>query len=329
MVSRVSVAPRASVMTPSMSYAKPSGEILELTADNIDAVIDGLDEAYMKMEDAAGNNVVRTKVELDLLVKIEKCRDMLLAAMKKGHNDRTALKDVFGGDCWRIEWIVTLLENLELSPMHASDQRPGTCLNACHSVEQVLVDLGYAEKLKEAHARAAQSRLNKDGRMVRRASQEAIEAPVEEETQAPETTTSMSGSVHREDDVPSVLSGLLWKKSPNPLKLHKFQRRYVEVREAKLLWWYPDVDRESEPKGCLDFRVNPCVVDTESKEGRFSVKPKDGTWKSGDFTGAHKGREFQFDASDSEAGLQKWIEALQAHILYGEGKFGSRISYKW
>merc|ERR1711879_210082 len=120
-----------------------------------------LDEKVEKVENASGSAVATRKAELDLLCELEVARDLMQAGVRSKH-DRSALADVFGGDCWRIEWIRALLETVEFSQMNKNDQRLITCLNACHSVEQVLTDLGFTDQLNEAHERARRLRMNKD-----------------------------------------------------------------------------------------------------------------------------------------------------------------------
>merc|ERR1711879_527285 len=58
-----------------------------------------------------------------------------------------------------------------------------------------------------------------------------------------------------------MLCGSLLKQCP-VLNL-KYQERYVEVRDGRLYWWDTEGAKYSgdgEPKGCIDFRSNPCCI---------------------------------------------------------------------
>jgi len=309
---------------------------LTLTPERIDEVMESLDEKFEWVEKAQGNMVAMRKAELDLLCELEVVRDLMQAAMKNRH-DRSVLKECFGGDCWRIEWIRTLLETVQFSPMHANDQRPLTCTNACHSVEQVLQDLGFTDQLNEAHEKAAEMRRNKSEHspdlsqvgVLKTGSSAKLEDEDEPLDEGPEDDVFAPLCVdvirsEEPEEAPPSVAGMLWKKSPSALKLYIYQRRYVEVGDGKVCWWYCEEVKDGDPKGFLDFKTNPCIVDVDlNDDGRFTLKPKGEKWLAGNFTGADRGRELNFDAKECELDRGKWIEAIKEHISYGEGKFNS------
>merc|ERR1712113_926097 len=68
----------------------------------------------------------------------------------RNQSDRSLLQDVFGGDCVRLVKIQTMCESIELSAMNRQDQRLPTCINICHSMEKLLLELGNGEALSKA-----------------------------------------------------------------------------------------------------------------------------------------------------------------------------------
>mmetsp|Transcript_21921 Transcript_21921/g.38497 ORF Transcript_21921/g.38497 Transcript_21921/m.38497 type:complete len:288 (+) Transcript_21921:167-1030(+) len=285
--------------------------ISKLTLDRADAVVQAMEKALDEVLSAQGNVVAVTRAEVNLLVEIEAARDLLLLALQSAAQ-RAALREVFGGDCRRIELMRAILEESTFSEMNASDQRPAECLRACESVERVLEDLGLGEALRKAREESH----------MRKA------LPADDGVAVPQHQPD----VNRTNAPPPELRGHLLKKSPQ--LLGSFQERQVELKEARLSWWRANTDLNGtapEPKGFIDFRENPCLVDViEANPGRFVLRPKHGEWRSGEFTGADRGRKFVFDASSSEVDRSEWLQAIQNHIRYGEGKYQNpQISYRW
>ncbi|CAE8586041.1 unnamed protein product, partial [Polarella glacialis] len=118
-------------------------------AAHMDKVIDRMLAANKKAKSSKGSIVSLPKAELDLLSQIELARDFIMEVLKN-QNDRTQLQDVFGGDCTRLASIRAICESIEFSDMNKGDQRLSTCLRACASVENIVVDLGFGEDLRKA-----------------------------------------------------------------------------------------------------------------------------------------------------------------------------------
>lgn len=280
-----------------------------ITVERVDAVVLAMDNALEQVVSSQTNRVALTRAEMNLLAEIEQARNLLRSALQSSR-EREALKEVFGGDCRRIEFIRAILEEANFSEMNASDQRLAECLSACESVERVLEDLGLGEALRQARLESANRRASSTGRP---ADNPAVD-------------------VNRYNEPPPELRGRLWKKSPK--LLGSFQERQVEIKEAKLSWWGAKADLNGTadpPKGFIDFRENACLVDPDKENpGRFVLRPKKGYWTSCEFTGADRGREFSFDASRSEVERSEWLQAIQNHVRYGEGKYQDpRVSFKW
>eukprot|EP00929_Paragymnodinium_shiwhaense_P037631 TRINITY_DN20012_c0_g2_i1.p1 TRINITY_DN20012_c0_g2~~TRINITY_DN20012_c0_g2_i1.p1 ORF type:complete len:1125 (-),score=293.13 TRINITY_DN20012_c0_g2_i1:277-3651(-) len=77
--------------------------------------------------------------ERDLLAAAEKIRDLCIVAVT-GKKDKLA--EVFGGTCEDLCRIMAVLDAVELSEMHAGDQRWLMCRNQIEGVKQILMDLG-------------------------------------------------------------------------------------------------------------------------------------------------------------------------------------------
>merc|ERR1719329_1287253 len=123
---------------------------------------------------------------------------------------------------------------------------------------------------------------------------------------------------------PPPLAGHLWKQSPSVLRMFAFQRRYVEVRGSRLCWWRdkpPDADAEGHARdrdghlaaGVIDLGRTPCSLDTEARDGLFSIRPLHGeAWEgSTRFTGDRHGRVFTFDVRDSEHTHSRWTQVIR------------------
>eukprot|EP00930_Biecheleria_cincta_P033962 TRINITY_DN23501_c0_g1_i2.p1 TRINITY_DN23501_c0_g1~~TRINITY_DN23501_c0_g1_i2.p1 ORF type:complete len:477 (-),score=104.91 TRINITY_DN23501_c0_g1_i2:88-1518(-) len=114
----------------------------------IDEILKRLVLALTKIESSQKSAVRLPKAEIDFLGQLELARNHLLDTLHK--HDRSVLLAVYGGDCSRIARIRALCEAVNFSQMNAGDQRLSTCLSACSSVEQVIVDKGFGRQLQEA-----------------------------------------------------------------------------------------------------------------------------------------------------------------------------------
>jgi hypothetical protein len=121
-----------------------------------------------------------------------------------------------------------------------------------------------------------------------------------------------------DERAPKDLAGYLWKKSPSKLIFCKYQKRYFQLRQGKLFWWASDAEfrrgRKSS-KGLLDMKNNTTII-CDEQGSRFTLRPQNGRWTTGTFTGAAAGREFYMDADGSEHSPEKWAEMFKAHIAY-------------
>mmetsp|Transcript_67547 Transcript_67547/g.170458 ORF Transcript_67547/g.170458 Transcript_67547/m.170458 type:complete len:526 (+) Transcript_67547:124-1701(+) len=120
---------------------------------DIDRLMDRVAAAIAKVQDAQGSIVSLPKAEFDLLKQIEDIRDFLGDALSK-QNDRTGLRELFGGDRARIVQIRSMCERVSFSEMNQGDQRLKSCLSLCQSVERVVMDLGDGEALRKAQRKA-------------------------------------------------------------------------------------------------------------------------------------------------------------------------------
>jgi len=120
----------------------------------MDNVLDRMVAVVARVKNSQGSVVSLPKAELDLLAQIELARDLMMEALRN-QNDRTLLRDIFGGDCARLVRIRAICESIAFSDMNKSDQRLPTCLRACESVEKVIIDLGDGDALRKAQASLA------------------------------------------------------------------------------------------------------------------------------------------------------------------------------
>eukprot|EP00929_Paragymnodinium_shiwhaense_P105901 TRINITY_DN7094_c0_g5_i1.p1 TRINITY_DN7094_c0_g5~~TRINITY_DN7094_c0_g5_i1.p1 ORF type:complete len:1110 (+),score=281.96 TRINITY_DN7094_c0_g5_i1:132-3461(+) len=124
--------------------------------DAVDVVIGKLETALSRLLEWHASQVKRPKAEYDLLDCIGWLRDQMLDLLRretgcKKETGRAALQAIYGGDCARIGRVHAVLEEarITLSP-GVKDQRVDGCFAACHSVEEVLHDLGLGRVLKAA-----------------------------------------------------------------------------------------------------------------------------------------------------------------------------------
>lgn len=139
-----------------------------------------------------------------------------------------------------------------------------------------------------------------------------------------------------------ALRGHLYKQSPSPIKLFKYQCRYVFLKDMHLLWWKSDEQfKNGEPSnGCLNLLVHRAtLVPDPDKRSRFSLKPaSERGWEFGfdkkapeelkrSFTGDEH-RVFSFDAEGSEHRAGEWMDAIRAHIL-NAAEIVTKFGEKW
>eukprot|EP00397_Hematodinium_sp_SG-2012_P023692 GEMP01024631.1.p1 GENE.GEMP01024631.1~~GEMP01024631.1.p1 ORF type:complete len:477 (+),score=126.20 GEMP01024631.1:118-1548(+) len=117
----------------------------------VDALLEEVDRVVVKLAGAKGA-IMRQKFESDLLNLYGLARDKLEASLK---GDRKLLVDIYGGDCARISHLVAVIERQSFTT-HGSqnDQRTQGCKNMCETVEQVLKDLGFGDRLRVALKKA-------------------------------------------------------------------------------------------------------------------------------------------------------------------------------
>jgi len=125
---------------------------------------------------------------------------------------------------------------------------------------------------------------------------------------------------------PKNLFGLLAKQSPKALAFGSYQKRFFILQEGVLYWSASGaalaVGPEGPPgcKGRVDFTLNlGCEVSVdESSSTKFSLRPMDGRWSAGDFTGSESGRAFHFDTLGGAPSRDQWLTAFRAHVAFGK-----------
>eukprot|EP00403_Amphidinium_massartii_P021865 CAMPEP_0178399740 /NCGR_PEP_ID=MMETSP0689_2-20121128/15432_1 /TAXON_ID=160604 /ORGANISM="Amphidinium massartii, Strain CS-259" /LENGTH=565 /DNA_ID=CAMNT_0020020519 /DNA_START=67 /DNA_END=1765 /DNA_ORIENTATION=+ len=126
---------------------------------------------------------------------------------------------------------------------------------------------------------------------------------------------------------PPPLEGHLWKRSPNWLKLYKFQYRYIAIRDFHLVWWkraddaagFQGPGAEVGPlcRGSLNLQLQDVELSVDPvAEDVFELKPKD-CWMAGASSDSDPTRVYIFSAEGSEHSRSRWMEVLQAHIDRG------------
>jgi len=118
----------------------------------IDRIVDNLDWSMEQVFLNANSAVKLPAKELDLLKNCEEARDFMNRWMRETSTARYRLEELFAKDnaIMRIVRIQAVLDNIEFSEMNRADQRLETTQRSCVSVEKVLADIGYADKLKKA-----------------------------------------------------------------------------------------------------------------------------------------------------------------------------------
>mmetsp|Transcript_43475 Transcript_43475/g.81642 ORF Transcript_43475/g.81642 Transcript_43475/m.81642 type:complete len:1130 (+) Transcript_43475:102-3491(+) len=112
---------------------------MSYTAKEVDDLIKNFEKSAERQIANKGSAVRLRAAERDLLVVAEKSRDLCYKALK---GDRELLQNVFGGTCERFHRFKQVLDSVEFSDMHATDQRWSHLKDVIDSIEQVLKDLG-------------------------------------------------------------------------------------------------------------------------------------------------------------------------------------------
>lgn len=109
------------------------------TAEEVDLLVAKFEKCAERQE-ANKESVVKLRAsERDLLAVAESARDLLSAAVK---GDKELLAQVFGGSCLRFHRFRHVLDTVQLSEMHAKDQRWSHLEEEMQIIEEVLKQLG-------------------------------------------------------------------------------------------------------------------------------------------------------------------------------------------
>lgn len=130
---------------------------VQRTPEDLDKMLKDLEAALARVEANQTSRVALPKCELELLLHLGDCRDFMIDVLQSP-GDRSALQDIFGGDCVRICRILAVLESAKFSEMNANDQRLLTCTSACESVVKVLEDLGLGWALRQAQEQTKEAK---------------------------------------------------------------------------------------------------------------------------------------------------------------------------
>lgn len=304
------------------------------TPSGIDAILDRLESAAKQVETSNDSQVV-PKAEKDLLKYLADLQTSIDALLQKLDNDDLAsLQGVFGGDCSRSGRTRAILEGLRFEDGSEWAVSKAQCMTALTSVEKILISTGSEEQLKKAQEREKKALFER----IRRELQ--LEADEDEDDKMSEVWDDHPGNNQLPQiqtlslPTPSDLSGHLWKKSPSPLvPIRQWKWRWVVLSAGKLQWFTSEAeakkgDRKS-LRGEIDFSLNPCTVGAVSNHTtQMSIRPHDGKWVMGAFTGSEKGREFLFDTFSSQWDQQTWVDAITTHLKHGGQAYGgTRLSF--
>lgn len=112
---------------------------MPFTAEQVDEVIAKFEKCAQRQSANKASEVKLRAAERDLLQAAEGVRDMLVQALKW---DRAFLLEIFGGGCKRFHCLRQIIDSVELSEMHANDQRWKHLSDAMVTIEEVLKQLG-------------------------------------------------------------------------------------------------------------------------------------------------------------------------------------------
>lgn len=123
-----------------------------------------------------------------------------------------------------------------------------------------------------------------------------------------------------------VLRGKLLKRSPNFLRamFGGKQERPCILKDGHFIWWSPDkMQVKGEASGAINLLINRAkVVADTATPGTFIIKPANASgWHNcTSFSGGEQ-REFMFDASECDIGVNEWIAGIEQHIEFGNQAF--------
>ncbi|CAJ1375701.1 unnamed protein product [Effrenium voratum] len=176
-------------------------EPMQLTAEYFDNATAKMQSAVDGLLRSTGK-VSSAKAEIEIFTQVEVARRFMIAVLWEA-TDRVALQEIFGGDLARVCRVRAVLEYLETLKLTTGTQRLNQCMMACHSIEDVLADLGFSRALREmqelqtkamaSRFEAATAEARSGGALASPAS-----APVES---VPETPTPSTDDVDALDDV--------------------------------------------------------------------------------------------------------------------------------
>lgn len=110
------------------------------TAEEVDDLIAKFEKCAERQIANKGSAVKLRAAERDLLQVAEVSRDLMVKAVK---GDKALLQQVFGGNgCERFHRYRNVINEIEFSDMHASDQRWGHLKDIIESIEEILKQLG-------------------------------------------------------------------------------------------------------------------------------------------------------------------------------------------
>lgn len=122
-----------------------------------------------------------------------------------------------------------------------------------------------------------------------------------------------------------MLSGHMWKKSPNPYRLRSFQWRFFVIKDAQVIWWrYREEadqggslsgDGKALCNGFINLRAGPVeVLKDPENDTTFSLRPLGGIWQDGAIGKGDTNKSFTFDTSQSEHSRRRWARDIAEHV---------------
>lgn len=290
-------------------------------------------QCLVKIENAANQAVrstdptVQTRAEKDLLRQLEVLGESMSTVVQLlNADDVSPLNDCFGGDCLISGRARAVLETLTFEEGSPGSNNVKACLIGLEDVEKALKATGSATALANAQDSERKAFLER-----------AVAADTVDNDEDSEGSDAKSENWDDDSEAhqfamprfaapaPDTLEGWLLKKAPQTRLFKQFQKRWVVLDQGRLSWYGSDSDAASGSsllKGQIDFAINPSLVsELSASKTQFSLKPAGGQWVLGSFTGAAEGREFQFDAVDSDFDRNIWMESISAHIKHAKQQF--------
>eukprot|EP00397_Hematodinium_sp_SG-2012_P032881 GEMP01035060.1.p1 GENE.GEMP01035060.1~~GEMP01035060.1.p1 ORF type:complete len:391 (+),score=96.26 GEMP01035060.1:248-1420(+) len=119
-----------------------------VTIAEFDMRLRALNNALAKMAQVDVESTRRLQTELQMLIEFEALRDFMTRGLT---GSRDVMCNVFGGSCRRIAHIQNAFDQTHFyTPGCKNDQRVQSCKNVAISVQEVLANAGYGDKLAEA-----------------------------------------------------------------------------------------------------------------------------------------------------------------------------------